>query len=425
MSFNEHDDQQTEKTVNQQVNCDTGLNQQAENLRINLLLEDFEIVNTLLGYPEGQERDEFIFTALKVGINAIKYTENNVLKENIEHAGEKILSKLKDNQNQLRDEFDNYFNPDKGRLIECFQRFVKDGGEIQKACNDAFDKEFSSDNHNGALDKIKNTISNTNQGFQNFMQEAVENFSLRKKDSSINRLIDKVTEDTKKIIEDGVQRENAMHTETLKLLQDMNTRIQTRDARKEESFVSTNHGNDFQSIVYEQIGIFCEETEDILEDTGTYPGKVDNRKVGDCVITLGPEAEQSGARIVVEMKQDKSYTVAKSLKEIDLARKNRDASIGLFVLSKRSASKEIPQFSRFGSDIIVIWDAEDPTTNIYLRAALSLCKGLAIRSGNSSKKCNTDIVMIEKSTYEIEKQVSVLDEIEKNSKSIKKNAEKI
>tara|TARA_Y100000590_G_scaffold429904_1_gene542936 strand:- start:48 stop:1436 length:1389 start_codon:yes stop_codon:yes gene_type:complete len=425
MILNEHNGQQTEKTIDQQVNFDTGMKQKTKKLSINLLLEDPEIINTLLVYPEGQERDEFIFTALKFGIHAMKYAGNNVLGENIKHESEKMLSKLKDSRNEIRDEFDNYFNPEKGRFAEILQRFVKDGGEIQKACNDVFNKEFSLDNNSGALKKVENTISNANLEFKNFMQEAVQNFSLDKKDSAINRLLEKVTEETKKIIEAEAQRDNAIQSSVMTQLQQMNTNIQTMDARRKESYTSTRHGDDFQSIAYEYIVNLCEQMGDIAEDTGSRTGKINNRRVGDCVITLGPEAEQSGARIVVEMKQDKSYTLAKSLNEIEFARKNRDASVGLFIFSKYSASEQIPQFSRYGNDIIVIWDAEDPATDTYLRAALSLCKGLAIRSGNSSEKCNTDMVAIEKSTQEIENQIKNLDKIEKSSNSIKKNADNI
>ncbi len=42
------------------------------------------------------------------------------------------------------------------------------------------------------------------------------------------------------------------------------------------------------------------------------------------------------SRLVVEAKRDKSYTVSEALSELAEARANRDAGVGVFVMSKRS-----------------------------------------------------------------------------------------
>jgi hypothetical protein len=64
-------------------------------------------------------------------------------------------------------------------------------------------------------------------------------------------------------------------------------------------------------------------------------------------------------RVVVEAKRDKSYSLSKCLEEIAIARKNRDAGAGIFVLARSHAMAALPTFARFGQDIIVIWDDEN------------------------------------------------------------------
>src|SRR5687767_11771952 len=58
----------------------------------------------------------------------------------------------------------------------------------------------------------------------------------------------------------------------------------------------------------------------------------------------------ANSRIVVEAKQDASYGLAHALSENEQARKNRQAEVGVFVFSKRTANAQIVPFGRYGND---------------------------------------------------------------------------
>ena len=107
---------------------------------------------------------------------------------------------------------------------------------------------------------------------------------------------------------------------------------------------------------------------DIPERTGARPGRIHNCKKGDCVVTLGPDSDAAGARIVCEMKEHASYDLAKSLREIQEARENREAAVGLFVHSTRTAPDGLRPLTRYGNDVVVAWDAEDSTSDVFLTA---------------------------------------------------------
>ena len=75
--------------------------------------------------------------------------------------------------------------------------------------------------------------------------------------------------------------------------------------------------------------------------------------------------------------------------EIEQARKNRNAQQGLFVFSRVSAPTMEP-FARFGADVIVVWDAEDPQTDAYLRAGIEISRALCLRSGQEASRQQID-----------------------------------
>ena len=108
-------------------------------------------------------------------------------------------------------------------------------------------------------------------------------------------------------------------------------------AKKEEAQRGTQHGLVFEDAVFDFVNGRVAEG-DVAERTGNTTGRVRGSKKGDVVVQLGPDRAAAGARIVIEAKQDGSYTLSKALIEIAEARKNRDAGVGMFVFSKQHSA---------------------------------------------------------------------------------------
>lgn len=85
----------------------------------------------------------------------------------------------------------------------------------------------------------------------------------------------------------------------------------------------------------------------MVQDAGSTTGLINHCKVGDFVVTLGPENVAAGARIVVE-EPSAAYDLAKSLAEADTARRNRGAGVCVFVHSRRPPSKAFPNLRAMG-----------------------------------------------------------------------------
>ncbi len=305
--------------------------------------------------------------------------------------------------------------------------------------------EFSLDNSQGALARLVRELKDKHgeaaDGLKARIGEVVQEFSLDNEQSALSRLVRRVESAQKQISNEfSLDAENSalarMKRELTQMIEAQNRAAQefqtqvvsaldAMRARKSAEAASTTHGHDFQDEGFTILQDLATRAGDIAEDTGNSVGLIARSKVGDAVITLGADNAAAGARIAVEFKEDASYTLKSTLEEIDVARKNRDAGVGLFVHSRRTAPAGVEALARHGSDIVVVWDSEDETSDAYLKAGFMAAKALAVRARLENAERTADFQAIDKSLAEIQRQVRYLDEIRTWSSTIKNNAEKV
>src|SRR5262249_33745733 len=136
-------------------------------------------------------------------------------------------------------------------------------------------------------------------------------FTLDSEDSALSRMKRDLTG-----LVDDLRRDSAAFQERVV------TALEAMKARRQESLASTAHGRDFELAAYEFIEQTSQNAGDIPERSGGRTGRIRNCKKGDCVITLGPDSDAAGACIACEIKEDASYDLAASLREIHEAREN-------------------------------------------------------------------------------------------------------
>ena len=142
------------------------------------------------------------------------------------------------------------------------------------------------------------------------------------------------------------------------------------------------------------------------------------------VIALDQEHRAAGARIVFEAKKDKNYNLQDALQEVEVARRNRSAEIGVFVFAKAAAPSGQPAFSRHGDDFVIIWDHEDDQSDVYLQAAWSAATALASKARNTQQG-GVDRKLIDAAIGNIEKRLGNLEDIRKWAQTVQTNGEKI
>lgn len=162
----------------------------------------------------------------------------------------------------------------------------------------------------------------------------------------------------------------------------------------------------------------------MLSETGRTTGLIKNSKKGDAVLELGPAHRAAGARIVLEAKEEAGYAIAVARAELEEARKNRGAEAGVFVISARVAPEGWPSFHPLGDDVFVVWDVEEPETDVRLEAALAVARALCTRRRHGGQS-EADFVAIERAIRDVEKQLDGLDEIKTSADSIETGTNRI
>ena len=286
----------------------------------------------------------------------------------------------------------------------ALSRLVRNVDRAQKTIT----SEFSLDSETSALSRLKGMLESTQQAIDG-------NLTLDKDDSALARLRKEVLD-----ILAGHSKANQSFQEEVKLA------LKEMAVRRQEAARSTTHGLIFEEVVCEFLFLEAQKLGDIATRTGESTGLIKHCKVGDCVIELGPESVAPGARIVVEAKEKGQYSIAQAREEIDEARRNRGAQVGLFVYSRTLAPNEIQAapLLRYGNDVFVVWNPEDPATDLLLRTAITLARALCIRTARLSEARSADFQVIDEAICEIEKRTEGLNEIETSARTIQTGSER-
>jgi hypothetical protein len=333
-------------------------------------------------------------------------------------------------------------------------------------------REFSLDNDQGALKRLVNELTQANGKLKTDLAAeigtVVQEFSLDKEDSALSRLVKRVETAEQTITkefsldEDGsalsrlstvineakgsidanltldnegsalfrLKRElvdilNAHEKKVQAFQVDVTGALEAMKAQRKESARSTQHGNDFEAEACDFIEKEAQKAGDIATRTGRKPGLISRCLVGDLVVELGADCVAAGGRFVIEAKEDASYTVATALAEIDKAKKNRGASVGLFLFSVKTAPQGIPHLARHGDDVIVVWDAQKIESDTVLNAGLSLAKALCIRKERERNEAESNWEDLDSAILAVEKEVGRIGQMKTWTDTIQSSGEKI
>jgi len=341
-----------------------------------------------------------------------------------------------------------------GTVAKTLMRYIGDGspllrmldpgqenglrGRIEKMLQDAVQAqrtavlaEFSLDHADSALSRLLRELGTNNS-------RLTEELSLDKEDSALSRLVTRVeaaaAKSTQELTLDNedsalsrlsvsihtwigalATRQDEFQGKVLEMLARF-------DERERTKATGTQHGFAFEFELINSISGLAEGANDAFEATGNNTGLVRNCKVGDAVVTIGPDKFGAGKRIVIEAKEDKSYTDVSARAEIELGMKNRDAEIGIFVFSKKTAPSHMPQFRRFGNTILLIWDQDDHATDVFLVAAYSLATALITRAAKAKDEVEFDFTKIDTELAEMEKQIARIIAVREKCESIRRAA---
>ena len=456
-------------------------------VELHLHIDDRELCEELSRYADGRERHDFAVSAMRIGAIALRQAQGRIDAEQVRQEGDRFVENLghalSRHQSEVVEQITGclkgYFDPTSGLFNERVRLLVQEDGELERLIRGQIEGDSSvlvrtldshvgresplmqKLNHDSAVGLITLLTKSTedtletqreriltefsldnNHGeasvaLQGRIDAVTAEFSLDKEDSALSRLVERVERAQGQISKEfSLDEEGSalarMRSELLagiekqretneKFQGDVIERLADMTARKQESERSTRHGKEFEVAVFDYVSERSQLAGDIATHVGETTGIIRNNKE----VKLGQEHVAAGAKIVVEAKQDASYTLQKALDELKGARENRGADVGIFVFSKRTVSDEISSFFRQGNDVVVVWDSEDPGSDAYFDAGLSVAKALSVRSKTHGEEVGPDLEAMEKAILEVERQARGLGEIDTWTNTIKSNSDKI
>jgi hypothetical protein len=328
------------------------------------------------------------------------------------------------------------------QLVLTMQRTLD--GVIQSQ-NASILQQFSLDNKSGALTRFLGELEarhgNLNTALSKNMADVVAEFSLDRPDSALSRLVQRVETAQRSLTSElSLDNEASALSRLQKMLEDnhreqvtlanrlsesLNVAISQLQTRRDEAAKSTRHGLEFEASVGEQLRVLCQAAGDVVQDCGTSVGLIPNKKVGDFVLTIGPEKAAANAKIVIEAKESASYDLAATLEEADVARRNRGAGVCVFVHSDKTAQPGIPLFSRYGHDLVVRWHADDPATDVWLKAALMVATAMSVRAATHDQQDAASFQVLDNAIARMRKQVEGFEAIRTSAQTSSSAAGKI
>lgn len=428
------------------------MNDHQNHLTVSIFVTDPELVEEISRYPEGGQRDDYILGALRIGVLTLKRAQGQIDADLVN----KETNRLVENLNAALSKF---FDPTDGKFNERVERLVRKDGELEQVLR----QQIGADNSElsrtlaayiGEQSPLMQILStDESEGFLRALSESIQKrlddqrskllneFSLDDERSVLSRLVKHVKTSQSEITDEfSLDKEgsalNRMRKELLELFEilrkdnadfrsEVGEQLAAIAARKEEAQKSTRHGVEFEEAAVAFLQEEAQRIGDIATPTGNTVGNIKNCKVGDCVIKIGPDEKAAGALIVAEVKEVAGYSLQKALNEIEMGKKNRGAGVGLFIFSKRTVPVNLEPMRRYGNDVVVVWDPEDQTTDIYLSAALSVARAICAQNQAQNETVTLDIESIESAIRDVEKQINGLDEIKQWSETIENNSNKI
>jgi len=291
-------------------------------------------------------------------------------------------------------------------LSRLIRELTTSQGELQQGLSgdvDQLRRLLSLDEDDSALSRLVRKVEQAQAGI-------VDQFSLDSENSALSRL-KKELHGTLSAMQ---QNQAAFQGQVLELL----TRL---DERQKVERQGTLHGHRFEDALGARVRAMSDGAGDLAEHTGHTTGRLNHCKKGDLVVTLGPERVGAGRSMVWEAKQNASYSDAQALAELEEARKNRGADVGVFVYS-RSSFPDAKTFRRFGNHLLVVWDAEDPASDVVLECAYSVGLALLAAAASDTVEVDVDMEAVDAAILAIEKQADRMQKIRGKCDSIRNAA---
>lgn len=429
-------------------------NENARAVHLTLCVTDPEVTHELQLREAGAAREAYAKHALLIGVLALRQASGSLDGATIRREGERMVAATRDvlaahsseTKAALAGLLGAYLDPSSGSLPQRLDGLTKRDGDIESLLSKHLDGDRSTIARTlarqvGEQSPIFKLLSPTESGgLVAVLSRGIEQALVAQREDLLKRLqpllegtraavthqltLDDPASPLRRLRDELMGAVGVFGESSARFQSDVRATLETFRVRREEASRSSAHGHTFEYAAGEVLQSEAHRAGDVCERLSGTPGR-EGRKVGDYVLTLGPESAAPGERIVCECKADRSYSEAKALEEIALARKNREARVGLFVVARDSAGEGFEPLRRVGMDVLVVWDPEDRATDPYVNAAISIARALVVQEHRALRQSEGDVREIEQSVRGIERLVTAAESIAHDAQLVVRRGTKI
>jgi hypothetical protein len=325
-----------------------------------VLIEDLTLVDAgLAAYLRGHEEAErasLAARALRIGLIALQAAGPSLDTDLVRREFETLVQRTESLHERVASQVDellrqNFADGD-GRLPRTLEAFLGDRGSLRVFTRELFDEE----RRDSAIGRMRGLLGSYFDGDASRLAQLLDPTRLG---SPLHQF----------------------RTEIGRGFEQLNERLTAIEAsaaaRASERARSAAKGADFEVLVEEMLSQVVRGSDHLVERTAAAAGDVLRSRKGDLVITLDPATVRGATlRIVVECK-DRTISGRAMREEMEEARRNRDAAVGLVVFSSAHAPYGVAPFDVRMGDVYCVIDPEAPAPET-LDAALRLARLLAL-----------------------------------------------
>jgi hypothetical protein len=339
-----------------------------------------------------EEYDEALDRALRIGVVTLGLAQTSEQEEYVERRFEEMRHSFESEIERIEDQVEEKFGDD-GKVPQTLENHLGQDGKLREQIEEAFGEDGV------FVERLDEELGEDGDRIQQALDPDTEGTPTYRLKSSIQDQIDRLRD---KIEERATEEE-------------------TEERMKRRS---TLKGDDFEETVGNLLSDLVYGTSHEVESTGEKIGELNNRKVGDFVLTLA----DTDQRIVVEAKSDQSYSQPDIKEELEDAIENRDADYGIIVFEAESqVPDKVGYFHEFDNDRLSVAlsdeEEEDPEPG-YLRIAFSWARTRAVQMYvDTGTELDPEAIQTEVS--ELEDEIDKFSTIRKKTTSIKKTANEI
>lgn len=408
---------------------------------IELAITDPDVRAEIERFVDPRLRDDYLQRALKVGVLAMRTASGTIDADIVQRQVERVIAQVTGKLSSWQETTEtavsttlaSYFDPGTGVVMSRFHQLVATDGDLERAVHSVMKDAHHSlgvllERYLGEQSTFMTTLDPTESNrFVQHVRTAMsdilaeqqkallDSFTDPERPTSIVSRVQQLIGRQDDALAKRLEQEDKVRRELLELLrkdvQDtvrlILDKISEDKGDRKSRAMTTLGGFDFEEAVYHRARVLAEHDCTVTR-TGNGVGKIPNSKVGDVVVELGPETSTPGVKIVIEAKRDGSYDESKTKHEANVARRNRDAQVCLFVHSVESARDWCPPFKRVGDVVIVLWDASDKETDIWFEAGLTVCRALVVQNTKTKIATGPEFKVFDRAVETIEKQADAI-----------------